>query len=114
MAEHLLSIEPEKILEKNQDAKIFYIFQGISLGDREIIAEIIRNPSKNNSNLLKLINHKMIQKKITFDFYSIYKAYVEGWENSELSKSKIRKEHDLEIKTLLNFSKNYINNLNYL
>jgi len=57
---------------------------------------------------IQTLYHNQIQKKITFDFYCIYKAYCSGW-NTELSKSD-RRWHNQEIRTLLDFSKNYINN----
>ena len=56
-----------------------------------------------------LLNEK-IRKKITFDFYCIYKAYCSGW-NATVSKSDIKLWYDQEIRTLLDFSKNYIKNI---
>lgn len=59
---------------------------------------------------LQIDNHS-IKRKITFDFYSIYKAYWHGWNNTELSKLDIRRWHDQEIRTLLDFSQNHIKNI---
>ena len=53
---------------------------------------------------------RLVERKITFDFYCIYKAYCMGW-NDKLKDSKIQKDHDQEIKTLLEYSTNYIQNI---
>ena len=52
-----------------------------------------------------------IENRITFDFYSMYKAYCFGWDAHKLKQSEIRKWHDEEIRTLLKFSKDYINEI---
>jgi predicted transcriptional regulator len=53
---------------------------------------------------------RSVEKKITFDFYCIYKAYYMGW-NDKLKDSRIQKDHDKEIKTLLEYSTKYIQNM---
>jgi len=50
----------------------------------------------------------IIENRITFDFFSIYKAYCNGWDTGGMGKSKIKKWHDKESKVLLDFIKNYI------
>jgi hypothetical protein len=54
---------------------------------------------------------KAIQNRIIFDFYLIYKAYCRGWKAVDLDKSQIRKDHDVEITKLLEFSKEYVDNM---
>ena len=49
-----------------------------------------------------------IENRITFDFFSIYKAYCTGWDTVGMEKSKIKKWHDKESMVLLDFIKNFI------
>ncbi len=53
---------------------------------------------------------RLVERKITFDFYCIYKVYCIGW-NDKLKDSTIQKDHDQEIKTLLEYSTKYIQNM---
>jgi len=55
-----------------------------------------------------------IQNRIAFDFYLIYKAYCGGWTAVNFENSKIRKDHDDEISKLLDFSKEYVDNMKSL
>jgi len=48
-----------------------------------------------------------IKDRITFDFYSLYKAYCNGWNTCDLGKSETRKWHDAQTRELLSFSKKY-------
>ncbi len=54
------------------------------------------------------ISSKIITRKITFDFYLLYKAYIGGWEAIPgIANSDIRKWHDDQVLELTKFTREY-------
>ena len=94
--EHLdISDETRHMIQWNKNTRSLY-WQYINLDETE-------EPELNQT-----LNDR-IRNKINFDFYSICKAYCSD-SNTRPSKT-IREWHDQEIRTLLDFSKNYIKNI---
>jgi|APSaa5957512535_1039671.scaffolds.fasta_scaffold03375_9 hypothetical protein len=82
--------------------------------DEELINVINRKKDESITELLYNVNNfsTLIQNKITYDFYSLYKVFTENWGIENMNNSKIKKWHDEETRRLTNFIINYSNEIN--
>ena len=109
----------QKYLKKPDDGLMnnileYAFFEYFSYSDFSSLEKFFSNIGMKSKNIdlvwenVQHIQKRNIGRKITFDFYSIYKAYCTGWDDSNLENSKVRKWHDKESKSLMSFSKNHI------
>jgi len=108
LLEHLVAVEDEKIPDTENFAKIKFFLDTIWLLENERLG-------KNSEMLERFFNYKIysknIEDRITFDFYSVYRNYCDGWENGPLEHSRIRKWHDEYSKELVEFVSEYSVNI---
>ncbi len=107
LLEHLEIVE-EDIPNTENFAKIKFYFDTMWLLENERVG-------KNSEMLERFFNYKIysknIEDRITFDFYSIYRNYFDGWGSSQLEHSRIRKWHDEYSKELVEFVSEYSVNI---
>lgn len=87
--------EDQNLVERIHSAYFNFIFGSESM--YHINLEILEKTFK------YYLYSNQIQNSITFDFYNIYKAYCDGWNNEKILNSDSKKRHDQQIKELLNF-----------
>lgn len=90
-----------------------YLNDLIFVSDKELLDVLFKgNPSLQQYFVDVSRWSKIIQDKITFDFYSVLRAYHDGWETvKDLAQSNIRKSHDRDVSQLSSFIVDYATNI---